>query len=157
MSAIPLRAEVRPYGFAPATGWDDDQRAKYPIGSTVYLTIKKGRSPRMERFYWGLIDHIAQAIGYEKNDLSHELLVRTKRIESRDFLDGTINIRPKRISDMGHVEFKDYVDAAVQLICAEYIADMTPGDLLREVERMLNITYVDAFAPPNKRKKDDGV
>lgn len=157
MPSIPLRAQVRPYGFAPVTGWDDEQRAKYPIGAVVYLSIRKGRSPKMQRFYWAIVDHVASAIGYDKEELSDELLTRTKRIDSHEFINGTISIRPKRISKMGHVEFKDYVDAAIELICAEYLSEMTAGELLREIERMLNITYMEAFALPNKKEEDDGV
>lgn len=157
MPANLLLAEVRPYGFAPVTGWDDDQRAQYPIGSTVHLSILKGRSPRMHRFYWGLVDHVAKAIGYDKDALSDELMIRTGRIDSLHFLNGEISSRPKHISKMGHVTFKAYVDAAVELICAEYIAEMSPSDLLREVETMLHITYADAFAPPSKKEKTNVV
>lgn len=156
MASVPLKAQVRPYGFAPVTGWDDTQRAKYPIGAFVYISIRKGRSPPMERFYWALIDHIAESIGYDKEELSDELLKRTKRIDSHLFINGVLDVRAKRISKMGHVEFKEYVDAAIELICAEYVAEMTPGELLNEIERMLNISYAEAFASPQKKEKENG-
>lgn len=152
-----LLAEVRPYGFAPVTGWDDEQRAKYPIGAVVHLKIVLGRTPKMHRFYWALIEHIAGGIGYNKYNLSDELLTSTGFIESWTAKDGTIHVRPKRISEMGHVEFKDYFDAAIELICAKYIAEMSVSSLLSEVERMLNISYTDAFTAPKKKGKSNAV
>lgn len=154
---MPMLAVVRPFGLVPTTGWDDEQKAKYPLGATVYLIIKKGRSPRMQRFYWGLIDHVANAIGYDKDSLSDELMIRTGRIDVLEFKNGTIHTRPKRISKMGHVEFRAYVDAAISLICDEYVSEMSPGQLLRDVEAMLNITYSDAFADKNKKENADAL
>jgi hypothetical protein len=58
---------------------------------------------------------------------------------------GKVNTRPKRTSKMGHMEFKAYVDAALALICDEYISEMSPGRPLSDVEAMLNIKYSDAF------------
>lgn len=156
MSAI-LRAEIRPYGFSPTTGWDDEQRAKYPIGTIVHLSILKGRSPKMHRFYWALIDHVAGAIGRERYEFSNALLVDTRRINAFESREGVLYIVPKSISKMEHVEFKEYVDAAIELICKAYIAAMTAGQLLSEVEKMLNISYAEAFAPPNKKEKNNGV
>lgn len=153
----PLLAVVRELGLVPLSGWDHAQKDKYPLGSTVYLQVKKGRSPRMHRFYWGLIDHVAAAIGYDKDALSDELMIRTGRIDVLEFINGKIQTRPKRISNMGHVEFKAYVDAAISLICDEYIAEMSPGRLLSDVETMLHITYGDAFAGVKTKEETDGV
>lgn len=152
-----ILAVVRPFGFMPVTGWDQAQKDKYPLGATVHLTIKKGRSPKMQRFYWGLIDHVANAIGYDKDALSDELMIRTGRIDVLEFINGKIETRPKHISKMGHVEFKAYVDAAVALICDEYISEMSPGQLLSDVEAMLHITYSDAFAEKTKKGNANGV
>lgn len=152
-----LLAVVRPFGFMPVTGWDQAQKDKYPLGATVHLVIKKGRSPKMQRFYWGLIDHVAEAIGYDKDALSDELLIRTGRIDVLEFINGKIETRPKRISKMGHVEFKAYVDAAISLICDEYIPEMSPGRLLSDIEAMLHITYSDAFAENKNKENADAV
>lgn len=151
MTAIMVR--VRPYGLVPVSGWDA-QQAKYPVDSTLHITIAKGRSAKMQRFYWALVNMVADAIGYDKEVLSDELLTRTRRIDSYQFINGDIHIQPKRISKMRHDDFKSYVDDAIALICADYIAEMTRSRLLLEVENMLGITYEDAFAPPRRKKND---
>jgi hypothetical protein len=145
--------QVRPFGLSPVSGWDQDQQRQYPIGSLVHVNFLKGRSPKMHRFYFALIDFIGQAIGYAKEVLSDELLMRTGRIDSLSFINGETHAQPKRISKMRHADFKSYVDDAVELICAEYVPAMTRSKLLLEIERLLGITYDEAFKAPTKSKK----
>lgn len=149
-----LLMQVRPFGLAPVSGWDQAQQAKYPLGSVVHIAITKSRSKKMMRFYWALVDMVADAIGYDKEVLSDELLTRTRRIDDYIFINGEIHIQPKRISRMKHEDFRSYVDDAVALICAEYVAEMTRSTLLLKVEKMLGITYEDAFRAPPRRKND---
>lgn len=144
---------VRPFGLSPVSGWDQDQQRSYPMDSLVHVSILKGRSPKMHRFYWALVDLVAAATEYAKEVLSDELLVRTGRLDTLVFLNGEVHAQPKRISKMKFADFKSYVDDAIALVCAEYLPALTRSKLLLEVERMLGITFDEAFAPPPTRKK----
>lgn len=146
--------QVRPFGLAPVSGWDAAIQAKYPLDSVVHVTLVKSRSKKMHRFYWALVDMAGEAIGYDKEVLSDELLTRTGRVDTLEFINGEIHAQPKRISKMKHEAFKSYVDDAVALICRDYLAEMTRSKLLLEVEKMLGITYEAAFSAPPTRKNN---
>lgn len=141
---IPL--EVRPFGFVPVSEWGSEQRAKYPVGCRVWATISGSRSMKMNAFYWAFIGLVAKGIGWNKDALSDELLMRTGRVDTLTFFaDGAVKTQPKRISRMDHAEFTAYVDDAIELVLRDY-AKMARRDLLREVAKMARVTYDEAKA-----------
>jgi hypothetical protein len=150
--ATMLLLKCVPGGFVPVTGWDLEQKALFPIGSVVTARLTKGKSDRMHRFYWAMVDMVAKGIGTPKDVFSDTLLRRTGRVDSYSVKENngvsSVTVRTQSIAGMGHVEFQAYVDDAVDMIVADYIGDMPRGKLLSEVEKMARVTYADAFAPP---------
>lgn len=147
---VEIVAEVRPFGAVPAT---DDAWATFKtfaVGSLIRLRIVRSKSERALRFYWALVQKVGDGIGIGKRPLSNELLIRTGYAEKLIFRNGEVHAIPRSVADMKHDEFCDYMEAAIQLLCAEYVA-LTRGQLLREVEQMLNLKYVDVT---NKEKDE---
>ena len=144
MTPIPL--EVRPFGFVPASEWSEEQRAKYPVGCRVWATISSARSMKMNSFYWAFVALVAKGIGWDKDSLSDELLIRTGRIDTlKLYANGDVNTQPKRISKMDHATFTAYVDDAIELCLTDYIA-MGRKEFLRAAAKMANVTYDEAKA-----------
>lgn len=139
--------ETRPFGFAPVTGYDWEQHGLFADGARVRASITRRKSRDMLAFYWALVSHVAKGAGYQKEPLSQELLIRTGYVDALSFKDGTVHAVPQSIAKMPHETFRSYVDAAIDLIIADYVTGMRRGDLLREVERMIGLSFADAGKP----------
>ena len=143
---IILLMERRPFGLSPVTEHDREELRQLPPYERVQVTLVRSRSRDMTAFYWALIDKVAQGTGWTKDALSTELLIRTGTIHCLTFKNGDIHVEAKSIAKMPQDEFREYVDAAIELVCREYISGMQRGELIREVERMVGVTY----APPQR-------
>ena len=139
--AILILMERRPFGLSPVTARDRDELQAIPLNERVQVSLTRSRSRDMMAFYWAMVDKVAQGAGYTKSALSTELLVRTGTIHAMTFKNGAVHVEAKSIAKMDQDEFREYVDAAIELICREYIGEMTRGELIREVERMVGVTY----------------
>lgn len=146
---VEIVAEVRPFGAVPATdeGWDTLKT--FAVGSLIRLRIVRSKSEKALRFYWALVQKVGDSIGIGKYPLSDELLIRTGYAEELIFRNGEVHAKPKSIGAMKHDQFCEYMEAAIKLMCAEYVA-LTRGELLREIEQMLNLKYADVT-----KDKDD--
>lgn len=99
---------------------------------------------KMNAFYWAFVTLVAKGIGWDKDSLSDELLIRTGRIDTlKLYANGDIKTQPKRISKMDHAEFTAYVDDAIDLCLKDYIA-MAKRDFLRAAAKMARVTYDEA-------------
>lgn len=142
---VEIIMERRVFGFVPLTPLDMEELEMFPIGATVKVKITRGKSRPMLRFYWALVDEIADGMGTGKDELSHELLVTTRRIVSYTTRRGELYVQPKRISKMDWVEFKDYVSAAIDLIFRDYVAPESRHEVFRVVEARSGTTYQQAI------------
>jgi len=141
---IELLLERRPFGLIAATAADRDILAKIPIGKLVRARITRTQSQKMLRFYWRVVELVAKGIGMSKTGLSQELLIRTGYVESVIFhVSGAVHRIPLSIAEMESEERKEYVDAAVELICREYI-NLKRNALIHEAEQTLGFTYEQA-------------
>lgn len=138
---IEILLAVTPRGFQPVGDHDHELHREFAVGSRVRATITKSKSKDMMSFYWALISHVAKGTGIQKEPLSHELLIRCGYVDALNVKGSTGYWIPKSIAKMDHVTFRNYVDAAIELICREYIAGVRRGDLIKKIERMVGITY----------------
>jgi hypothetical protein len=150
---VTVRLIRRPFGFVPATKADADNLVQFPMHAPLTATLSRGKSRKMFRFYWGLIGHVAEAIGDDKEVLSDELKKETRRIELYDLKNGMTRIKTKSLAAMDHTEFKSYLDDAIGIIIQRYLPHMNRLQLLREVERMLGLTYDEAFKQASITRK----
>lgn len=137
---IEILLTVTPRGFEPVGDHDHDLHREYAVGSRVRATITKSKSKDMLAFYWALISHVSKGIGIQKDPLSQELLIRTGYVEAIQIKGGGVVV-PMSIAKMPHVTFRAYVDAAIELICRDYIANVRRGDLIGKIEKMVGIKY----------------
>ncbi len=146
---ILILMERRPFGLSPVTARDQEELRKIPLNERVQVSLTRSRSRDMMAFYWALVDKVAAGTGYTKDALSTELLVRTGTIHAMTFQNGAVHVEAKSIAKMDQEEFREYVDAAIELICREYISGIRRGELIKTVERMVGVTY-----EPPKRGSD---
>lgn len=150
---VDIFLEVRPFGFVPVGEYDNEQHQLFAPGSRVRASITRSKSRDMNAFFWALVSKVARGTGYQKESLASELLIRTGCVHSVTFKDGTVHALPKSIAKMDHTSFKEFVDAAIELICAEYIGGMTKAELIREVERMVKINYHEEKSDGGRRDR----
>lgn len=148
--AVEISLIVKPYGLVPATEMDHDAAKSLRLDSIVRATITKPRSNPMLNLYWATIQKVSKGIGYDKQALSDDLLVSTKRVKMYVLSNGWTRVYPVGISSMDGYELRDYVDDAFHLIMRDYLPGITKEELLSDVERMLGISY------ETERNKLDG-
>lgn len=144
---------VTPRGFTPVGDHDHDLHREFAVGSRVRATITKSKSKDMLAFYWALISYVSKGIGIQKDPLSQELLIRGGYVEAIQIKGGSDVIVPMSIAKMQHVTFRAYVDAAIELICRDYIANVRRGDLIGKIEKMVGIKYEKEAANDNDMQR----
>lgn len=149
--SVSMLMEVRPFGLAPVADWDLEQKNKFPVGCTVRVTISKSKSRPALHFYWAIVEMVGKATGIGKYPLSEELLYRTGFVNTAKHRNGAVVATPKSIGDMPHEEFMDFMDAALELICAEYVA-ISRGELVAQIEKMLKTSYEKAMRHHKKQR-----
>lgn len=152
---LELLLERRPYGFRPVTPADEQEASTIPIGGIIKARMTRSKSGPMFRFYWKLIEMVSEGIGIGKIPLSKELLIRTGYVHSFTMRHGQTQVEPMSLAEMDHDAFKEYFDAALQLLCVEYIA-IPRNKLLREAGQMAGLSYEEAFTQPIKGNKKNG-
>lgn len=136
---VTLHLIVKPYGFVPETATDEEAARVFRLGAVIKAQVTRAKSQPMLRFYWALVDKVATGIGYDKECLSHDLLIAARRVDSYTLSNGWVRIRPRRISQMDRFEFDTYVVEAIQHILRDYLPDMTRGALVADVETMTGV------------------
>lgn len=148
--------ERRVFGFVPLTPVDQEEVELFPIGATVKVKITRSKSRPMLRFYWALVEEIADGLGTGKEQLSHELLITTRRIASYTTKRGELYVEPLRISKMHWREFRDYVSAAIDLIFRDYVAAESRHEMFKVAEQKSRTTYQQAIDALEKEGESDG-
>lgn len=152
---IEMHLVVRPYGLTPASAIDEEAMGKFPLGATIKATVIRPRSRPMERFYWALMTKVAKGIGFNKEGLSDEVMRVTGRMDSFILSNGWQRVRAKRISEMDHYSFLEYVDEAVEVLLRVFLSGTDRAALLSEIETMLGVSYEDAQADLRKRARNE--
>lgn len=153
---VEIIMERRVFGFVPLTPVDMEELELFPIGATVKVKITRSKSRPMLRFYWALVEEIADGLGTGKEQLSHELLVTTRRIESYTTKRGELYVEPKRISKMLWREFRDYVSAAIDLIFRDYVSPESRHEVFKIAEQKSRTTYQKAIEALEKEGENGG-
>lgn len=151
--AIELLLERRPFGLVPTSPADQQELSIFPIGAVIKAKLVRGKSKPMFRFYWKLIQLVGDGTGIGKVPLSKELLIRTGYVNRLMMLNGDQIIEPMSISEMDFDTFRSYFEAAIHMVCAEYVS-IPRNKLLREAGMMAGLTYDEAFA--QEEKKNNG-
>jgi len=105
-------------GLSPVTQYDDEELAKYPLGTEFDLVARTKRSDPQHGTYWKTLTHVVEATGRWKNrDALHTALkVKLGRVEPIFDLKGrVIGFAPDSTSfaSMPHKAFCEYMDEAM--------------------------------------------
>lgn len=141
---VEILLERRAYGFIPATPHDEEEMNLFAIGAQVKAKIVRSKSRPMLRFYWAVVEEIANGVGMGKVELSQQLLCATRRLDSIQVKGEGLFFVPKRISRMDHVELRDYVEAAFELLFRDYAPGSQP-EVFAVASRKAQTTYRDAI------------
>ena len=94
------------------------------------------------RLYWAIVEHVATATGYESADLLHlALKVRLGYYEAPRLPNGKVIVVLESIAfdAMTQDEFQKFMDAAINVICAEVVPGSNREELIAEVNGMLGV------------------
>lgn len=138
---VEILLEVRPYGFVPVTAEDGEQHRLFALGAIVKAKITKSKSRPMLRLYWSIVQQVADGIGMGKEQLSHELLCVTRRIDAYQCRNGDAYAIPTRISKMHRFELRDYVTEALDLLFNDYATKESRSEIIRVAEARAQTTY----------------
>lgn len=122
-------------GLSPATAYDADQLALYPVGRELRATLRQSRSVRQHRLFFSLVAHVAQAVGRSTEDLLDIIKLETGHCRVIERKGGRIRV-PDSIAfhRMDQAQFRAFFDAALAVIIEE--TGMRQPDLLAELSRL---------------------
>lgn len=116
-----------PAGFAPLAACDAEQMEHIPIFADVRANLTMPRSMPRHRFYWVVLGIVAdnQERFRTAEDLHTAIKVKLGYVEDFVLIDGSLLIRPRStdFESMDELEFRQYMEAAFQII----VTDIIPG------------------------------
>lgn len=142
---VEIVCEVKPYGLVPDSHQGQEQLRLFAVGSTVKARLVKSKSRPLLRFYFAVVDEVAKAIGYGKEQLSHELLCRLRKVDAYHCKDGSMFVIPKSIAKMDHDVFLEYVKEVMPIIFGEYVAPESKPATFRIAEKNARTSYREAM------------
>jgi hypothetical protein len=125
----------RNLALVPATDLDRDRLSRLPKGFPMEVRTRHHRTSKLNRWYRGLVGHVAEAIGVDPDTLHLDLKIKAKLIErvlvSGEFGGVIIVPRSTEFATMDDDEFAEYVDLAVELLFRDYLGKVTARDKAR--------------------------
>ena len=125
----------------PCSLMDEEALNEFPEGKDLSVTVKRSRSLKQHRFFWGLLNKVTD--NHEAYHKPEQLLlwlkIRLGYVDEVKFHNEEIWWVAKSISfnAMGQDEFRKFFDSSLDLICGEIIPNMDKSALIYEVEEML--------------------
>ncbi len=134
--------EKTPRGFIPASAMDAEDAQAIPLGTQLKVAMP-AKSDKANRFFWALCTFVGNGTGTEKRALATELLLRTGRVDALTLTNGVIHMLPRSIAAMKVVEFREFLDDAIDLLLRDYVGDMPRDRLFAEVAKMCGVSWAD--------------
>lgn len=139
----------------PTGPYDQEQISTLSIGPDYSATMRaaKGRSKKQNDFYWKLLAVVAANNEREgcstAPNLHRWLKKKLGYYKEIKFWDGNVLhlLDSTSFTAMDAIEFKPYLDSALDLITLEVIPGMRRKDLVNEVERMLGYSLDSLWNP----------
>lgn len=136
-----------PQGLVPLSAYDDERLSRFPMFADVRANLTMPRSLPRHRLYWLLLGIVAdnQEVYRTAEDLHFALKVRLRYIEEFRLIGDEIIIRPRStdFDSMDEVEFRQYMDGALEVIATEVIPGLDIDRLVEEGKRKLGMTGVE--------------
>jgi len=131
-------------GFAAGDDQSAEAMKRYQIGQTYKATVRKPRIGVDHRRYWKLLSVVSEnSEQFESVELLHEYVkLRTGHCSPiANKLTGEIFLVPRSISftAMDQVQFEEFWQRVVRLVCTEIIPGLDEDELQLEVGRLVGI------------------
>ena len=113
-------------GYEPVSPIDAEFHAGLPLGAEVTATIDRSKSKSMLALYWGFLGWVVENRDEFGNSraLSNALLVETGHAESFNLMDGSLQVFPQSIAEMGDDDFKAFCTKAFDRVFGEFGLDV---------------------------------
>lgn len=122
-------------GIEPATAYDAELIAAYPLRQQLRATLHKARSVPQHRLFFAVVSHVAKACGRSTQDMLDIIKLETghyrviERKGERWRVPGSIAFH-----QMDAAQFRDFFDAALAVIAEE--TGIRQPQLLAELQAM---------------------
>ena len=129
-------------GYVPADDEARAQHARLTPDTLIAGRIWRSRSLPQLRLYWGVLDHVAGATEWENAERLHQFLkIRLGCWDPVRAPSGKVIAVPwsAAFDAMTQDEFQKYMDAAINVICAEVVPGSNREELISEVNSMLGV------------------
>lgn len=138
-------------GLAPVTAHDAEILAGVPMNREFTATLTQQRSQRQNRFYWSLLSKVVSNHPFYQRSEPLHLWLKTRLgyVEEIRFHDGKTEFKASSTAfdKMDGFEMRRFMDAAIDVLCAEVLPGVRRRELLAEVEHMLGERFDDVFKP----------
>lgn len=120
--------DERRLALVPATDLDRDRLARLPKRYPMEMQTRFSRTSKLNRWYRGLVGHVADAIGAHPDALHCDLKFKAGLVER--ILAGTmqgvvaVQLRSTAFPIMEDQEFSNYCDFAVECMFRDYLPDV---------------------------------
>jgi hypothetical protein len=139
----------RGFKLEPITPYDEEALYKFAEGCDLTVTIKRPRSNKQHRFFWGLLQKVCENhdVYRQADQLLLWLKVRMGYVEEVRFHNEKVwwVAKSTNYNSMPQDEFRKFFDEALDIIVTEVIPDLNKEELVREVENMLHIKLSDVW------------
>lgn len=139
--AEPITMRREGYRLVPCSLTDEDALRDLPEGRDLTVTVTRSRRPKHHRFFMALLKKVCE--NHETYKRPEQLLlwlkIRLGYVEEVRFHDDKIWWVAKSVSfhAMGQDDFKQFFDAALDVIVSEVIPGLDQYQLLQEVTEMI--------------------
>lgn len=121
--------DERRLSLVPATDLDRDRFSRLPKHYPMELQVRFSRTSKLNRWYRGLVAHVAEAIDVHPDALHADLKTKAGLIESvlvSGVMRGAIVIRLKSTAfpAMEDLEFDEYCTFAVETLFKDYLPNV---------------------------------
>lgn len=133
-----LVRDERRLSLVPATDMDRERMSRLPKSFPFQAQVRWARTSKLNRFYRGLVGHVADAIGVHPDALHADLKTKFGLIE-QIMLSGQIRgavilrLRSTSFPEMDEGTFDDFVTFAIEAIFRDYL----PGVAAKEQRRLI--------------------
>lgn len=133
--------------LVPASAHDQECLVDLGFGKeyAAKLTSAKPRSVQQNKFYWALLGKVVEnQRHYRRSEQLHIWIkVRLGYVEEMVFHDNrtATKVSSTAFDKMDNHDFRQYMDAAIDVLVTEIIPGLKRTALIREVENMLGISY----------------
>ena len=134
---VVVNMSVGKWGLLPHTQSSGEYLSTFRLGSVVDVTVQEPKHMGQLALYWSVMRIASQNNDrfIEPKALSNIILLSLGYVEMMELNDGSASLKPMRISDMGHQEFRDFFEAAMVFISTKVMPGADMEKVIKEASK----------------------